>query len=130
MIRTLSLAALLLSGTPALLAAQRGGDPCPDARTQFDMNACAAGQLARADTVLNERYQRLLRALADEPGRVERLRVAQRAWIRFRDAHCDFEASQFEGGSMKPMTDSLCRAGLTEERAEALARMMQAATER
>lgn len=129
MIRTTCIAALLLAGTPGLLAAQ-DKTVCPDARTQYDMNLCAARMHARADTVLNERYQQLVRLMAPAPRRVQALREAQRAWIRFRDAECGFEASEFEGGSMQPMIDALCRADLTEKRAEHFATLIRAERER
>ena len=119
MIRTLCLAALLLACTPALLAAQDEGaeaEFCPKGRTQLAMNNCAAAELARADTLLNERYQQLLRTM--EPERVEALRAAQRAWIRFRDAECDFQASEVAGGSMERMVHALCLAHLTRKRAD------------
>jgi uncharacterized protein YecT (DUF1311 family) len=129
MIRTLCIAALLLVGTPALLAAQDREEFCP-ARTQSEMTACAAEELARADTLLNERYRQLVRLLAPEPARLQRLREAQRAWIRFRDAECDYEASAFEGGSMQPMIDALCVAGLTKTRADEIQRMILEERER
>ncbi|HEX6042336.1 lysozyme inhibitor LprI family protein [Longimicrobium sp.] len=124
MIRTLFLAALLLAGTPALLAAQ-GKNPCPDARTQTEMNVCAAERYARAGSLLNARYQRLLAVIAGEPHRVEALRAAQRAWIAFRDAHCAFEASAFEGGTMQPMVEALCRANVTARRSNELALLLR-----
>lgn len=125
MIRTLCLAALLLIGTPALLSAQ-DDDPefCPEGRTQLDMNNCAAAELEAADSVLNRTYQRLLRVI--EPGRVDALREAQRAWIRFRDAECELQSSEFEGGSMRPAVHALCLADLSKKRAEALEDMLSA----
>lgn len=123
MIRTICITALLLAGAPALLAAQDGGR-CPEARTQHDLNVCAAETYARADTVLNERWQQLVRSLSRQPRRVEVLRTAQRAWIRFRDAQCEFEGLEFDGGSMQPMVELLCMADLTEQRANELAAML------
>jgi uncharacterized protein YecT (DUF1311 family) len=114
-LRTLCIAAFLLAGTPALLAGQ-DDEFCPDGRTQQEMNSCAADELARADTALNAAYQEVLRVV--EPHRVEPLRAAQRAWIRFRDAECEFEASEFAGGSMEPMMHTLCLAHLTRRRTE------------
>ena len=113
-IRSLFFTAILLAGAPAMLAAQEDEEFCPEGRTQLEMNSCAADELARADTVLNASYQELLRVV--EPHRVEAFRAAQRAWIRFRDAECEFEASEFAGGSMEPMIHTLCLAHLTRER--------------
>jgi uncharacterized protein YecT (DUF1311 family) len=128
MIRILCIAALLLAA-PAALAAQ-DDDRCPNARTQAAMNECAGDELARADSVLNERYRQLLRVFAAEPERLARLRAAQRAWIPFRDAHCEFVASEFEGGTMQPMIDALCTADLTAQRADELAEILRLATGR
>lgn len=121
MIRTLCFAALL-AAAPAFLAAQEDAEFCPEGRTQLQMNSCAADELARADTALNEAYQVVLEEL--EPERVELLRTAQRAWIRFRDAECELEASEFAGGSLEPMIHTLCLAHLTRKRAEALEAML------
>lgn len=122
MIRTICIAALLLAA-PAALPAQDGGR-CPEARTQRDLNVCASETYARADTVLNERWQQLVRSLSHQPRRVEVLRTSQRAWIRFRDAQCEFEGLEFDGGSMQPMVELLCKAHLTEQRTNELAAMV------
>lgn len=121
MIRTLCLAVLLLAGAPALLGAQEK-EFCPEGRTQLDMTYCAGEELARADSALNANYQALVRTL--EPHRVEALREAQRAWIRFRDAECAFQESEVTGGSMAPMVHALCAAQLTDERAMEFARLL------
>lgn len=124
MIRTLLLAALLLAGTPALLAAQQ--DACAEPRTQTDMNVCAARDYARADSLLNVRYQTLVRTMPAT--QLQRLRTAQRAWIRFRDAECAYQAAEFEGGSMQPSIRSGCLAGLTEKRVADLERIINRGT--
>lgn len=110
--------AVLLAGAPVRLAAQDGEDACPQARTQRDLNVCAAQELARADSVLNARYQRLVRTMPAP--QLELLRTSQRAWIRFRDAECAYRASAYAGGSMQPMVRSSCLARLTEVRAAEL----------
>jgi uncharacterized protein YecT (DUF1311 family) len=122
MIRIVRIAALLAAVAPACLAAQEGERTCADPRTQHDMNVCAAQELARADSVLNARYQELVGSMPS--AQLELLRTAQRAWIRFRDAECAYQASAFEGGSMQPMVRSSCLARLTEARAEELGRML------
>lgn len=115
MIRILYLAALLAAVAPPSLAAQDDEAFCPDGRTQLDMNRCAAQALARADTLLNENYQQVMRMIG--PERVQALRTAQRAWIQFRDAECAFRESEVAGGSMAPMVHALCLARQTEARA-------------
>lgn len=90
--------------------------PCPDAMTQPDMNRCAAQEFQKADAELNRVY----RLLVKDAGTAERakLRAAQLAWLKFRDAHCDYEAFGNKGGSIYPMVYSFCLAGVTRERAK------------
>lgn len=103
-------------------SAQRKGQaakppPCDDARTQLEMNECADREYRKADAELNRVYQELVRA----SGRTDaRLKAAQLAWIKFRDAECDYKASFYEGGSMQPMTYSFCLADVTSERTKQL----------
>jgi uncharacterized protein YecT (DUF1311 family) len=123
MIRSLCLAALLAAFSPALLAAQEEGEEfCPEGRTQLDYNICAADEAAEADSLLNDRYQQVLRKVGED--RVELLRAAQRAWIRFRDAECTFQASEMSGGSGERSLESLCVAHLSRERVEEFDRIL------
>lgn len=114
MIRILRFAAILLACASAALSAQDDPQSCDDARTQMDMTQCAAMAYARADTALNQRYQQVLHGI--EPARMETLREAQRAWIRMRDADCELENAEFEGGSIHPMLFALCQAHATRLR--------------
>ena len=114
MIRILRLAALLLACIPATLAAQDDHPSCDEARTQADMTMCAAMAYARADTALNQTYRQVLDGI--DSARKETLREAQRAWIRMRDADCELENAEFEGGSIHPMLFALCQAHATRLR--------------
>lgn len=126
MIRTLCLAALLLSLVPAGLRAQPSA--CTDeARTQLDMNACAADDLGRADSVLNAVYGQVVAEM--DSTQLPFLREAQRAWIRLRDADCALEAAEFEGGSIRPMIEMMCLARETRRRTAHLRRLLPAAAE-
>jgi uncharacterized protein YecT (DUF1311 family) len=99
--------------------------PCPDAMTQPDMNRCAAREFQKADAELNRVY----RLLAQDAGPAARakLRAAQLAWIRFRDAHCDYEAFGNKGGSIYPMVYSFCLAEVTLERAKQFGEILREA---
>jgi uncharacterized protein YecT (DUF1311 family) len=111
-------AAAMLSASPAV--AQQAPpkeevDRCLDnAHTQLDMTTCAVDDRVKADRDLNRAYQALLPTL--DPERREILRTAQRQWISFRDAQCAYETSEYTGGSMAPMIESLCVARLTRAR--------------
>jgi uncharacterized protein YecT (DUF1311 family) len=116
---TIALAAgfALAAGVSPLAAQQKARD-CDDARTQLEMNFCAADQYRAADAEMNRAYAQL-RAAVDAEERAALL-AAQRAWLRFRDAHCAYEAAGVRGGSMEPMVRSGCLAAVTRERTRQL----------
>lgn len=93
---------------------------CESATTQAQINECAAEAYQAADQQLNNTYQALTERLEANESAVEQLRVAQRAWISFRDAECEFASKAVQGGSAEPMVRNQCLAKLTEHRATAL----------
>lgn len=107
------LAALLL-GT--LGAAPARSQPCDSAVTQPDMNACADRAFHQADAGLNAAYGQVIARLTGEPEVKQRLVAAQRAWIGFRDAECEFVSAGAIGGSVRPMVGSICLEALTKAR--------------
>lgn len=60
------------------------------ATTQAEMNACAADALNKADAEMNRVYQQLLKKHAGQEDYINRLKLAQEAWVKFRDAHIEF----------------------------------------
>jgi uncharacterized protein YecT (DUF1311 family) len=114
-----------------LVAAQPPLD-CHNARTQTDMNQCAAISFTEADRELNEAWREVIayvRRFDREFPPIEgdtrangenRLRAAQRAWIVFRDEHCAVAGYEARGGTLEPLIYNGCRAGLTSERTEQL----------
>jgi uncharacterized protein YecT (DUF1311 family) len=116
------LCALIACPAPRVADAQKkktaqDADPCPEAHTQLDMNVCADAQYRKADAELNRVYQQVVRASG---GADAKLKAAQLAWLKFRDAECDYESSQYEGGSMKPMIYSFCLRDVTAARTKQL----------
>ncbi|MEB3831554.1 lysozyme inhibitor LprI family protein [Phormidium sp. CCY1219] len=92
---------------------------CNNPQTQSEMNACAARNWQSADRELNQVYQTLTPNLS--PSRRQKLVTAQRRWIEFRDAECEFYSSLIAyGGSMQPMLRSGCMETLTEQRSSEL----------
>jgi uncharacterized protein YecT (DUF1311 family) len=89
-------------------------DPCPGARTQADLNLCASQAFQKADAELNKLYQQLMKGAG--AAEKAKLRAAQLAWLRFRDAHCEYEAFGNRGGSIYPMVYSFCLEEVTRER--------------
>jgi uncharacterized protein YecT (DUF1311 family) len=51
-----------------------------------------------------------------EGGRLTGFDSAQATWEDYRAQHCGWEASKYEGGSMRPMVLSQCWSGVTERR--------------
>jgi uncharacterized protein YecT (DUF1311 family) len=98
-------------------------DPCPGSNTQFELNRCAARARDKADAELNKVYRELMK----DAGATERakLRAAQLAWIKFRDAHCDYTSVGNKGGSIYPMVYSFCLAKVTNDRGKQLREIIE-----
>lgn len=100
------------------------------ATTQLQMNACAADELKRADAELNTAYQALLAKRKSDAVAVAKTRDAQRAWVKFRDAHMQevFPAAnpQVAYGSMFGMMYPLEQAAITTQRAHMLQQLLDA----
>lgn len=88
--------------------------PCSEANTQAEMNICAGKEYKTADAALNRVYQQLV-GMLDSAGK-DQLKEAQTAWIKYRDANCDFVGDQYKGGSIRPMIYGLCLADVTRNR--------------
>jgi uncharacterized protein YecT (DUF1311 family) len=99
---------------------------CAGAVAQPELNACASQEYRRADQALNRQYAATVRAVGGEDGsadRLDRLRQAQRAWVTFRDAHCDSAFFSGVGASLDYTQGIWCRTELTEERTKQLAEL-------
>ncbi|WP_449467410.1 lysozyme inhibitor LprI family protein [Stenotrophomonas humi] len=116
---------LLLALLPFAVSAASPDKTCDDARTQLDINECAAHEAEAADTELNAVYRQVMQQLQGQPVAIEKLRAAQRLWIPLRDA--DIAARYPVGkdedprvlyGSMYPMLYSAAKAELTRQRTQ------------
>ena len=120
--------------TPLPALAQQA-DPeinCEEPMDQMSMNHCAYEAWETADKELNAQWKismadareadAELKSYGDDgrPGHAETLLKAQRAWIAFRDAHCDYSGFEARGGSMEPMLVGYCLEQLTLERIKQL----------
>ena len=88
--------------------------------SQMGMNICANEDYQAADAKLNKTYGEIMKRLSDDADGRKLLQAAQRAWIAFRDAECDFSTADSKDGSVYPMLVSGCLVGLTEARTEQL----------
>ena len=115
-----TLPALLLScaALAAAAPAQRRGakDPCADAQSQGEMNVCTSKRFEAADAELNRVYNQLASMLKDDEAQRARLKAAEVSWLKYRDDNCDYEASVYEGGSIKPLIRSSCLERMTKAR--------------
>ncbi|MCP3748849.1 lysozyme inhibitor LprI family protein [Pseudomonas sp. SBB6] len=89
----------------ALATTAQASSLCPGANTEVQMLECMQQSLKKSDRQLNELYQALVarfKAEGSAPGQPTQdlaLKKAQRAWIAFRDASCEFETYESVGGS-------------------------------
>jgi uncharacterized protein YecT (DUF1311 family) len=105
---------------------------------QQPMNQCAYRDFLIADQELNVQWKITAEAIKardtdfavyaesdNRPGWFESLREAQRAWLRYRDAHCRVDGYTARGGSMEPMLVSFCKTHLTRQRTEQLRQLAE-----
>lgn len=130
----------MIAAATLLLIAQAGAaeaiddgpsDECVDPQDQHTINMCALENYEAADGALNLQWAETAAAMKasdaeldreydKQPGYYETLLEAQRAWLKYRDAHCLVDSFSFRGGSGQPMIDSFCKANLTKQRTEQL----------
>ncbi|MDF2388411.1 lysozyme inhibitor LprI family protein [Nostoc ellipsosporum NOK] len=96
---------------------------CNNAQTQLEINRCAQLSYQNADQKLNKVYQQLLPKLSRS--RKQKLIAAQSAWIKFRDTSCEFEKSEYEGGSVAPTIYFGCLEKNTKQRTQELQEYLQ-----
>ena len=89
-------------------------DPCAKALSQADMNDCWGREYKAADATLNQVYQQLVSKL--DVQEKAQLKEVESAWLRYRDANCEFVADQYKGGTIRPMTHAICLTDMTKNR--------------
>jgi uncharacterized protein YecT (DUF1311 family) len=82
------------------------------------MNDCFYRQAQEDQRLLDSLVSDLGRAL-DRPA-MSRLQEAQKTWLTYRSEHCAWEASFFEGGSIRPTILSTCMSSVTWNRIDEL----------
>ena len=114
-----------LSGLPVQAFGQDKQEalPCSSETTTAGMRNCENLRYERAQKALDAAYAELMKQL-DEGGKAK-LRAAQSAWLQFRKADADFEASRAAGGTLAPLIKITVMADLTEARAVELKKSLQ-----
>jgi uncharacterized protein YecT (DUF1311 family) len=114
MIGFYAIACVTLSAASVARAAE-----CAD-QTQNGLNVCADAAYRKADAALNAAYKEIIARLKGDAATTKLLVTAQKAWIGYRDAECDFSSPANAGGSIYPMVYSLCLEAATKERTREL----------
>ncbi len=91
---------------------------CSDLTSTYDLRICYDKMLQNEDAKLNKNYKACMAKL-DATAKAK-LQKAQRAWIAFRDADCDYQADEMRGGTLETVIGLSCLATETQERAEML----------
>jgi len=90
--------------------------------TTADMLQCDGEELDRQDARLNDAYKKLMSKLSHD--RKKALLKAQRAWIKFREANCDYWYDP-HGGTAARSNASGCLLTMTAARTKELEGMLE-----
>ena len=124
--KLLSLALLIVfAGLAGIAEPQKTKDPCANAPTTPEMRDCAGKEYKKADDELNRVYRQLIAKIDDE-GRKTALKAAQLAWIKYRDANCDFASYLNRGGTIEPVVRYNCITEMTGARMRNLRAYLEA----
>jgi uncharacterized protein YecT (DUF1311 family) len=123
---------LFIAFSPRASLAQNSGQyrACSEkARTQSEMNLCAHDESTRVDAELNRIDAKLLSKAEADPEGLAKIKVAESAWIAYRDAYIDAmdlaKNKLAEYGSIYPMEVDLLGAKLTRQQITALKELLQ-----
>ena len=134
--KSAALAALFIVSGMTVAHAQEDQVDCNNAQTQADMTNCAGLDFEKADKQLNAVYKKAMASQValdkqsaeispEYVGAVKALKKAQRAWIDYRDGHCEGVSYEAAGGTMQPMLELGCKATLTTNRIKELRELIQ-----
>lgn len=106
--------------------------PCDKAMSQVEITNCWEDQAQKSEAHLTALYQKIQKAIqakmAAEDGymkgyrerALEKLKAAQLAWSRYRDAQCGAEEQQYERGTIAPSIHAGCMKDLADHRIDEL----------
>lgn len=111
-------AALACIGIAVPAGGAAAAKDCGAAGAQADMNICERRNLEKADADLNAAFKNLMAKIGAD-GQAK-LRETQKAWLKYRDLQCDFEAMAMRGGTIHNMIVGQCLTRLTIEQTKRL----------
>ena len=103
-----------ISKINALEESVDNSDNSSDLLTTADMREYEYARYQKWDDMLNEIYNLLKTQLSESE--MNDLKTSQVNWIKYRDESAEIEASEFEGGTMQPVTYNSALATLTKQR--------------
>ena len=87
------------------------------------MNQEAADSMRLADAPMTSIYKQAMNSGDAQQKRL--LLLAQRQWIKYKEAHCKAVANDYDKGSMQAMIFCNCITELTKERTQKIKRYLQ-----
>jgi len=113
---TAIVAAAVLIGAVAFAFAGDRGNPAECTGSTPEMVDCLMARHAHWDKQLGIAYQQAMKDAVS--AQKEKLRDAERAWIKYRDANCDYSAAG--EGTTARIDAAVCMRDMTEARAKEL----------
>jgi uncharacterized protein YecT (DUF1311 family) len=105
-----------LAFAPASACANEAGNPGTCGGSTMEMVDCLSAQRTHWDKELTIAYQKAMKEAP--PAQKEKLREAERAWIKYRDANCAYyDAGE---GTIARINAAACLRDMTKRRAEEL----------
>jgi len=118
-----------------LLATSNPPLNCKAPTDQVSISECIAADFQRADAELNRVWAKVMAwardsdadltsmAIDSGPKLAPTLRVAENAWLAYRDAQCTAEGLAFRGGTVQPSVVLACKTRLTKSQSYELRRL-------
>ncbi|WEF25388.1 lysozyme inhibitor LprI family protein [Paracoccus sp. S3-43] len=88
----------------------------PGGSGTIGIGGCLSAEHDAWDRLLNEEWNQVRGVFKDDQTASDSLLKAQRAWIAWRDAECDFQYDRYGGGSMRSIAGTGCRMTATARR--------------
>jgi len=108
-------------------------DPCKNPRNRMEFAACDKYKYKKEDARLNDVYSKLMSFSksyfnigSSKTGQqtgdnvANKLREAQRTWIKYRDANCNYQYHTYYPGSHASKAAQKCKLMMTKTRADEL----------
>lgn len=114
-----SLLLIFCAFMPDPKTAHAAEDFCAKAQSTADLLDCNNRRLRHVEAQLNKIYIRTRQTVVDDE-ETEILRLAETAWITFRDTHCAWEKDWMRGSTLDRIYSLDCKADMTLQRIEQL----------